>query len=67
MTEPTTELLHEINAPYARRLRIKNVSHDSGMNMIQLEIKEGHRFTMVDLDPASATELKNQLEAWLEK
>ena len=67
MNEPTTELLHEINAPYARRLRIKRVSHEGGLEMVQLEIKEGHRFTMLDLDQESAKELADQLSNWINK
>ncbi len=50
--------------PYGRTITLKNVIHESGFKMLRLTIREGRRFTIVDLDNASARKLADDLDGW---
>lgn len=41
------------NAPWGRELVVQTLAFDSGMRLARLRIREGHRFTMLDLDAAT--------------
>ena len=41
-------------APWGRELVVQTLVYDSGMRLARLRIREGHRFTMLDLDAATA-------------
>ena len=55
MSEETVAPLAEIAAPYGREVVLQDVTHESGMRMLRLRIREGHRFTIMDLDADTAT------------
>ncbi len=40
-------------APWGRELVVQALAYDSGMRLARLRIREGHRFTMLDLDAAT--------------
>jgi hypothetical protein len=48
-----TDLL-TLAAPYRREVRLEHVVFDSGMKMLRVIIREGHRITQLDLDPETA-------------
>ncbi|KAF0223244.1 MAG: hypothetical protein FD176_2063 [Rhodospirillaceae bacterium] len=65
MSEEKITPLAEIEAPWSRHLSLSAVDHDSGLRMLRLRIKEGRaRFTIIDLDERTASELADQLRAW---
>lgn len=65
MPEEKITPLAEIEAPWSRQLSLSAVEHDSGLRMVRLRIKEGRaRFTIVDLDEATALTLAEHLGAW---
>lgn len=37
-------------APWGKELRLQRLDYASGMRLIRLRIREGHRFTLLDLD-----------------
>ena len=41
-------------APWGRELVVQALAYDSGMRLARLRIREGHRFTLLDLDAATA-------------
>jgi hypothetical protein len=43
-----------IDAPYRREIWLDDVRFDSGMRLLRVTIKEGRRFTQLDLDAATA-------------
>lgn len=47
-----------IVAPWGKELLVQTLSYDSGMRLARLRIREGRRFTVIDLDAATI--------AWLE-
>lgn len=60
--------LGELNAPYGKQLKIQTVTfEDGGLQLLRIRIKEGKRFTMLDLDPATAQGLIDYLTDWKQK
>jgi len=56
MVEKLTEI-GELNLPYRRQARLREVEFDGGMKMVRLVLLEGRRITQVDLDSESARRL----------
>lgn len=63
MSETTTELAR-LAAPWGRELVLFQVIHEGGLTMLRLRIREGKRFTTLDLDAATAGDLAARLAAW---
>jgi hypothetical protein len=56
---------HEL--PYGRKLDLKNLDHESGLQMLRLTFREGKRITIIDLDSDSAKILGDNLINWANK
>ena len=54
MTVAERTPLLTLDAPYRREVRLEDVVFDSGMKMLRVIIREGHRITQIDLDPETA-------------
>jgi len=59
--------LAQIDAPYGKKITLNSVSYDNGFNLIRLRIKEGKRFTDMDLDVNTVKELETVFSTWLSK
>ena len=59
MTDEVVSKIGELELPFGRSANLKNVEFESGMNMLRVTLREGRRFTVVDLDAASAEKLGN--------
>ena len=59
--------LLELEAPYRRAVKLDHVLFDSGMEMLRVVIREGHRITQLDLDPATARAWGAAMVGWAEK
>jgi len=64
MTDEVVTDLAEFELPFGRRATLKNVAFESGLQMLRLTLREGRRFTIIDLDPASAAALGNDMTGW---
>ena len=64
MTEPERIKLDTIQAPFGRELRMEEMRYESGMRILRITIREGRRFTTLDLDPQRAKEVAAALDAW---
>ncbi len=58
-----TELSEHI-LPFGRRVRLVNADYHNGLNMLRLIWREGKRITQVEIDPASATALGDDILSW---
>ena len=54
MSEPNVTDLVQIKAPYTRDVLLQEVAHDSGMVLLRVRIREGRRFTILDIDAETA-------------
>ncbi|MCP5073159.1 MAG: hypothetical protein GY947_07670 [Rhodobacteraceae bacterium] len=66
MTDEIISDVAGVELPFGRSADLKNVMYGSGLNMLRLTLREGRRFTIIDLDQASAKELGTQLVEWAE-
>jgi hypothetical protein len=62
MTDKTR--LDVIVAPYGREVRLDEVPFESGMRLLRVTIREGRRFTVLDLDARSAGEWGRVMTEW---
>jgi len=51
-------------APWGKTVRLREIEYDGGMVMLQVQIREGRRITLMDLDAATAARLGDALKAW---
>lgn len=59
--------LLELEAPYRRAVKLDHVVFDSGMQMLRVVVREGHRITQLDLDPATARAWGAAMVDWAAK
>jgi hypothetical protein len=59
--------LETIAAPFGREVRLDEVTFESGMRLLRITIREGRRFTVVDLDAASAAQWARTMAEWSDR
>ena len=67
MNEGFVAPLDEFDAPYGRKIKLEAVDYESGLSLLRLRIREGSRFTVMELDEATARRLMTTLAAWTDK
>ncbi|MDA7947096.1 MAG: hypothetical protein MPJ78_06425 [Hyphomicrobiaceae bacterium] len=67
MSGETVTRLERFQAPYGREITLDDVVHESGMKMLRLTVREGRRFTIFDLDAATAEHFGTGLTNWSER
>jgi hypothetical protein len=53
-----------LEAPYRREIWLDEVRFESGMQLLRVTIKEGRRFTQLDLDEATADRWGQTMLDW---
>lgn len=64
MTSAEKTRLAEFDAPYGRRVRLDEVVYPSGMKLLRVTIQEGARYTILELDAATATLWADEMARW---
>ena len=64
MSDPNVDDITTLAAPYRREVLLQDVRHESGMRLLRIRIREGRRFTIMDVDGATATAWGNAMLAW---
>ncbi len=64
MTDETVTDIAELDLPFHRRASLKDVQFDGGLKMLRLTLREGRRFTIIDMDAASADRMGALMVAW---
>lgn len=65
MESAETRDIGRLSAPFSKEIVLQTLLYDNGFPMMRLRIRERTRFTMLDLDPATAQALKQAIEDWL--
>lgn len=60
----TATRLDKFLVPYGREIILENIEYENGTRVLRLRIREGNRFTIMDLDPGSASRLGSALGDW---
>lgn len=53
-----------ITAPYRREVWLDEMQFESGMRLLRITIKEGRRFTQLDLDETTAVQWSQVMLEW---
>ncbi len=53
-----------INAPWNKEVTLQEVEYEGGFKMVRVRIKEGKRFTDLELDSATADAIAGHLSQW---
>jgi len=64
MSDPETRPLDRIEAPFNKQIELFEVVHDNGVRLLRLRIREGNRFTAMDLDPDTARRWGTVMTDW---
>lgn len=67
MNEERKQRLETISAPYGREVRLDEVVFESGMRLMRITIREGRRFTIMDIDAPTAASWGRVMAAWAEQ
>ena len=64
MSEETVTPLDDFPAPWNKDVVLQAVEHDSGLRMLRIRIKEGKRFTVLDIDEETAARWGRAMTDW---
>ena len=64
MIEATITGLEKFTAPYGRDLKLENVAYENGMRVLRIHIREGNRFTVLDIDEKTASNWGAAMLRW---
>lgn len=64
MSEETVTPLDSFPAPWNKEVVLQAVEHDSGLRMLRMRIKEGKRFTVIDVDEETAARWGKAMTGW---
>ena len=64
MTISKTKHIKKLTAPFAKQVEIMEVLLENDITFLRVRIKEGSRFTILDLDPVSAQEWGESMVEW---
>ncbi len=59
--------LDSFDAPWGKKVAVQKVEYEGGMVLLRVRIKEGSRFTLLDLDADGAKRLARTLNAWADE
>lgn len=59
--------IDEFEAPWGKKVVVREIEYGGGLRMLQLRIQEGSRFTIMELDAATATRLGEAILPWAER
>jgi len=66
MSTEAVTALDQFTAPYGREVTLQDVSYESGLRMLRLRIREGRRFTIMEVDAATARHWSKVMGSWAE-
>ena len=62
--ESTVTGIEKFTAPYGREITLENVAYENGMRVLRIHIREGNRFTVMDIDESTASSWGSAMLAW---
>ena len=67
MSQETINELAKFEAPFGREIILQDILHESGLQMMRIRIKEGSRFTILDIDHDTAKKWGTIFSEWTNK
>ena len=63
----TATKLDKFSAPYGREVTLENVDYENGMRVLRIHIREGNRFTVMDINDTIASQWGGVMTAWADQ
>jgi hypothetical protein len=63
--ETTVTRLDRLSAPYGKEVTLENVVYENGMRVLRVHIREGNRFTVMDIDDKTASSWAAAMNTWV--
>ena len=63
----TATKLDKFTAPYGREVTLENVDYENGMQVLRIHIREGNRFTVMDINDTIASQWGGVMTAWADQ
>jgi hypothetical protein len=64
MMESVVTRLSKFSAPYGKEVTLENVAYENGMRVLRVHIREGNRFTVMDIDENTASAWGAAMTGW---
>lgn len=64
MSADDTRLVDAFEAPFGKKIELLEVSLENGVRLLKVRIREGSRFTILDLDPVTARRWGKEMAEW---
>lgn len=64
MADETILETTKLKASYGREITLQDMVHESGLRMMRVRIREGSRFTILDIDSSTAQAWGTALKDW---
>jgi hypothetical protein len=64
MMDATVTRLEKFSAPYGKEVTLENVAYANGMRVLRIHIREGNRFTVMDIDASTAMTWGDAMTRW---
>ena len=65
MINSTVTRLDQFSAPYGKEVTLENVAYENGVRVLRIHIREGNRFTMMDVDENTASLWSAAMTDWV--
>ena len=65
MINSTVTRLDQFSAPYGKEVTLENVAYENGMQVLRIHIREGNRFTVMDVDESTASHWSAAMTDWV--
>ena len=59
--------LAKIEVPFGKEINFQDIKHESGLQMMRIRIKEGSRFTILDIDHETAKKWGIIFDTWIKE
>ncbi|WP_026148143.1 hypothetical protein [Thioalkalivibrio sp. HL-Eb18] len=58
--------MESIDAPFGEVVELRQILHDSGIPLLRVIIRDGGRYTKIELDPSTAHQWGRMMVRWAE-
>ena len=65
--ESVVTRLEKFSAPYGKEVTLENVTYENDMRVLRIQIREGNRFTVMDLDAKTASNWAFAMRTWVDQ
>ncbi|ACL71421.1 DUF6967 family protein [Thioalkalivibrio sulfidiphilus] len=58
--------MEQFEAPFGEQIELRQIIHDSGVPLLRVIIRDGGKYTKLELDPATAHQWGKAMVRWAE-